>query len=267
LAARLIAGALVISLLAGCGGTSRRTVVGRYIQSVNAIEAKLAGPLLAVSKADRDFTHRHPNVASVLTRLRRGRADLHRLAGRLAALPAPPEALKLQSLLDQLLGREQELIGEVEQMAMFIPAFGKALAQLAPADAVLKRTLAKKAATPTAKAAALDRFRARIAVVEAQLRDLRPPPASRPTWAAQIETLERVTPTVEALAAALRAKDASALPKLVHEFDLAAAGNQTRAAQRAQIAAVVSYNHRIKQLDTLGMLIAREEAHLQRTVP
>jgi hypothetical protein len=264
---RISAVAIAVSLLAaaGCGGTSRRTVVAHYIDGVNAIEAKLARPLLTISEADRDFAHPHPDVSSVLLRLRRSKARIHVLAGRLAALPPPPEARRLRRLLVELLDREQSLVGEVEKMAVFIPAFNRTLAPLGTANTELKRDLARKT-SPDVKARALDRFRARVVSVEEALRKLHPPPSSEPAWSQQMAALERAKAAVEALSFALRHKEASVIPRLVHAFDVAAASNKTISAQRAEIAAVAAYDERIKSLDGLGTTIAREETRLERTV-
>jgi hypothetical protein len=263
---RLTAVAIAVALLAaGCGGTSRRAVVGRYIDSVNAVDAKLAEPLRTISLADHDFAQRHSDTSSVLVRLRSSEARIHVLARRLATVPAPPEARTLRRLLLELLGHEQSLVGEVEKMAVFIPAFNRALAPLAAADAQLRPTLARKT-TPAMKAAALARFRSRVGAAEARVRTLRPPPSSTPTWSQQLATLERVGTAAGALETALLAKQASAIPKLVHEFDVAASSSQALPAQRAEIAAIVAYDKRIKSLDGLGTRIAREEARLERTV-
>jgi hypothetical protein len=264
---RLTAVAIAASFLAaGCGGgPSRRTVVARYIDSVNSVEAKLATPLLEVSKANRDFAKGHATPAALITRLDRSQRTIHRLTRQLAALETPPEARRLRSLLLQLIDRENELVGEVEQLARFVPRYRKALKPLAPADSELKRALAAKTG-PAVKAAALETFAGRAAAVETELRALDPPPASRPTWSQQVATVDQVGSVARALGAALRAKRAKAIPGLVHQFDLAAAGAGSQAAQRASIAAITAYNLRIKRLNDLGARIGREEARLSRTL-
>src|SRR5262249_40371540 len=138
---RLTSAALALSLLAAaCGGSNRREALNRYITEVNRIEDKLARPLLEVSKANRDFARRHGSVASVLARLRRSDRTIRRLDRRLAAIPAPREARHLRALLLELDARERGLVREVEQLAVFLPKFGRALAPLAPASSDLKRS-------------------------------------------------------------------------------------------------------------------------------
>jgi len=262
-----MAAAIAVSLLgAGCGGgSSRRNAVAHYIDDVNAIELKLARPLLEVSRANRSFARPHANTQSVLERLRSADTRIGVLSRRLAALPAPVEARRLRRLLLELLGRERSMIGEVEQMAVFVPAFSRTLQPLAPANATLKSELSRKT-SPAKKAAALDAFHSSVSSVLARLRTLRPPPSSRAAWSQEIQTLERTDAAVAALAGALRAKNGKAIPKLVHDFNVAAASNQTTDAQLAVIAAVKAYDLRIKSLNGLGSRISREEARLRRTV-
>jgi hypothetical protein len=258
----LIAVALATSILAtGCGGSGRGNDLSRYITQVNVIEQSLARPLLAISKANRDFARGREGKTSVVTRLRRSERTLHKLDLRLASVPAPPEARHLRALLVELGMREESLAGEVVALAIFLPKFEKALTPLAPASAQLKRALAAKVALRE-KIAALEDYAARLQTATARLRPLRPPPSSRPAWSQQIATLGRVRASARALADGLRKKRAKAIPKLLHAFDVAAVGNQSLAAQRARIGAVVAYNRRIKGLNRLNVTIAREQTRL-----
>src|SRR5262249_51340170 len=160
-----------------------------------------------------------------------------------AALPAPREARRLRALLVQLGAREQALVGEVEALVIFLPQFEHALAPLAPASTALKRSLSGKS-TLAAQIAALDRYVPRIAGAVDRLRPLRPPPSSRPAWSQQIETLGQIRTSAAALADALRKNRAKEIPKLLHDFDVAAVTNQGTRAQHARIAAIVAYNVR-----------------------
>jgi hypothetical protein len=233
---------------------------------VDAIEQRLQKPLLDVSKANRDFSKKGTGSPAARRELVRAEATIQRLARRLEAVKAPPDATHLRALLLAFVAREEAIGAEVVQLATFIPAFGAALAPLVPASAAVKRVLAAKTANATAKAAALDRYGAALGPIVEKLRALRPPPASRPVWAQQTATLEKVRAAEGALADALRRNQSAAIPGLLHRLSEAAAGNQTLAAQRAQIAAVVAYNARVKSLNTLGSRISDEEARLQRSL-
>src|SRR5437870_3894935 len=117
-----VAVALVV-LLAGCGGPSRRHQVSVYLTQVNVIQTKLAPPLLAVSKANQEFSKPHAKPADVERKLRRAAARIDVLRRRLSRLSAPVGARKLKSMLVDLAGREAELAREVAQLAVFLPQF------------------------------------------------------------------------------------------------------------------------------------------------
>jgi hypothetical protein len=270
--ARLVAlgvGALALCCLAAaCGGksTARRDAVATYILRVDAIEQRLAKPLLDVSKANRDFAKGRGTSPAARRELVRAQATIARLRRQLRGVKPPPDAVKIHALVLQFVGREQELAGEVVQLATFIPAFTGALTLLTVPNADLKRALAQKKATLPARAAALDRYRAQLEPVLAKLRRLHPPPSSRPVWAQQVGTLEGVQAAVTALAGALAAKRYAAIPRLLHRLNVAAVANQSLTAQHAQIAAVKAYNARIGALNALGSRISDEEARLQRAL-
>ena len=263
-----LAAAAICCLAAACGGksTARRDAVATYVVRVDAIEQHLQKPLLDVSKANRDFAGKKSGSPAARRELVRAQATIQRLERRLRAVPAPPDAAHLRALLLAFVARESAIAGEVAQLADFIPAYDAALAPLAPAGVAVKAVLASKKATIADKAAALDRYGAALAPVIATLRTLRPPPASRPVWSQQIATLVSVRAAETALADALRANRNAAVPKLLQRLSEAAAGNQSLSAQRAQIAAVVAYNGRVKSLNGLGSRISDEEARLQRSL-
>ena len=271
--ARLVAlgvGALALCCLAAaCGGgksTARRDAVATYILRVDAIEQRLAKPLLDVSKANRDFAKGRGASPVARRELVRAQATIARLQRQLRGVKPPPDAAKLHALVLRFVGRESELAGEVVQLAAFIPAFTGTLTLLAAPNADLKQVLSRKKATLPERAAALDRYRAQLEPVLAKLRRLSPPPSSRPVWAQQIGTLEGVQAAVTALADALAGKRYAAIPRLLHRLNVAAVANQTVAAQKAQIAAVKGYNARIGALNALGSRISDETARLQRTL-
>jgi hypothetical protein len=261
-----LAALAICCLAAACGGksTARRDAIATYIVRVDAIEQHLQKSLLDVSKANRDFAGKHTSSPAARRELIRAQATIRQLERRFAAVPAPADAAHLRALLLAFVAREQEIADEVVQLATFIPKFEAALTQLTPASVTVRTVLADKKATLADKAAALDRYGAALGPIVTKLAALHPPPASRPVWARQVSTLRQVRVAEAALADALRHNRSAAVPELLHRLSVAAAGNQTVAAQQAQIAAVVAYNARVKSLNTLGSRISDEEARLQR---
>ena len=67
-----------------------------------------------------------------------------------------------------------------------------------------------------------------------------------------------------ALAQAIRANDATAIPHLLEQFDAAAVSNQSIAAQKREISAVAAYNARIRTIVRLVQRVERERVALQK---
>lgn len=254
-------------LAAGCGGNSgQRKAIAGYITAADAIQVKLAKPLLAVTKADGAFAKGKAQPGDVQRRLSAAGVQMRGLRGQLAALtPPPPPARKLHTLLLRLVDREVSLTDEVGQMAGFFPRFAAALAPVAPASKTLQHVLAGKGTT-AAKAAALERYSATLAGVLVQLRPLKPPPVSAPVYRTQLTTIANVRASADALALAVRQTRSNDVRRLLHEFDLASVGNQSVAAQTAQIEAVRAYNARVRSVATLTAQIAKERTRLQKSL-
>jgi len=262
-----LAAAAICCLAASCGGgksTARRDAVATYILRVDAIEQRLAKPILDVSKANRDFAGKRAATTASRRELVQAEATIRRLGRRLQAVHPPPDAAHLHALLLAFVGREEQIASEVATLAAFIPAFDAALKPILPAGTALRQVLARTNAGAAEKAAALDRYDAALEPVIARLQALRPPPASRPVWSGQIATLQGVRSAVAALAAGLRANKATAIPALLHRLSEAAVANRSVAAQKAQIAAVKAYDAKVKSLNALGSRISDEEARLQK---
>jgi outer membrane murein-binding lipoprotein Lpp len=267
---RLAPVAAVLLLVAGCGGNSQRDQVASYLRQVTAAEVKLARPLQQVSNANQAFAKggAHSNAGPKLAHARR---TLMQLRGRLAAIPAPKVANHLRALLLELLDREIGLTDELRALSIFLPRFDADLHPLQAADLALKRELGQKAsgkaaskALDTAKAQALDTYAATIGGVVARLRTLDPPGVWKPVYTSQLAALVQLEHTAVPLAAAINGGHAAAVPRLLRRFDAAAVADQSLADQRAQIAAVKTYNRRVKSVATIASAIAKERNRLQR---
>lgn len=257
----LASGTVAAAALAGCGGHGDRKQVAAYIQRVDAVETRLAVPLRQITLANRDFAGKHPNLPKIRRNLARARVRVSAAERQLRAMDPPPRAKRLQSLLVRLVARENELAGEIESLATFVPAFARAVTPLTPASTDLRTALAAK--TPdVAKVVALRAYAARLGTVVERLEQLRAPPATKPTLVAQATTLEHVRSAAVALADALEAKQTAKVPALLHRLDVASVGNRTLVAQRAEIAAIKAYNARIRSLTALATAIGKERLRL-----
>lgn len=268
--ARFVTVAL-IALLASACGTGTHTKIAHYIASVQREEQLTAGPLQEVSTANRDFA-KAKNSARFDSKLATSERTLRDLRARLAAIEAPAEAARLRALVLQLVDREIRLAHEVRQLAAFMPRYQAALLPVQQASTTLQAKLAATAkgtaavnALDAEKADQLIRYAATLDGVRQALRPLRPPPVWQPTYAQQVSSLTSLRSSAVALADAIRAKDAAAIPKLLHDFDAAAVSSQSLTAQKRAIGAVNAYDARIGALSRLAHAVERERNRLEQT--
>lgn len=250
-----------------------------------AIERALAAPLRTVSDVSvKAASAQRPTkgadggahiqaqaqVASEQQRLSVALAQLLAQAGHLRALPAPPAAAHLRSMLLSLTGAEIELTRQVSELIAFVPSFSAAIAPLGSQLKALERALSANGARGTAavtasyraKAGALGRFQRAADSVVAALSPLHPPAASRPAYLAQLASLRGMAASAGRLAAALRRSAPGDLRPLLIDFDRAAIHPRALSVQRAQVAAVRAYDAAVARLSSLSSRIATERYRL-----
>jgi hypothetical protein len=262
--------ALVAVATACGGGQSAHEQVATYLQTVNTTENKLAAPLKQVTKANQAFAKSQSSPAAQ-AQLLHAQKTMTTLERRLAAIKPPADARHLQALLLELVHREISLTQELYSLSTFVPRFEAALQPLPKAGTQLKDVLQRTAKGNAAvkrvdaeKAAELRSYVTTVDGVAAQLRTLHPPAVWRPTYENQLASLARLHVTGTALADAISANRAAAVPPLLQRFDAAAISDQSVAAQKQQIAAVQGYNRRVRSLTDLARSIDRERNRLQR---
>jgi hypothetical protein len=272
-------------LLAGCGGhsSSQRPALASYINQVNAIEKQLQQPFQAVTDAGSQFASSNSagkgkgrQSASALERkLQHALAQIRADGRHLAQIPPPPVAVHLHTLLIQLVHGEAGMTTELARLIYFLPRFSSILSSLTPATGKLQAALrvtqplgfgaAGVTAELAVKAKALHTYEQTLFVTIKRLRRLAPPALSQPQFVTQIKTLERMQASAGKLANGL-AGGGSNVPALLGAFDRAAAGNQTVAAQRAQIAAIKAYDAKAATLDKLAKAVELERIRLDRNL-
>jgi hypothetical protein len=210
------------------------------------------------------------NEASLRSALRR----MGGLRSELAALPAPAAAAHLRALVLELADHQLALTRDVARLVVFLPSFNDEIAPLAAATRTLQLVLSQSGSVSAAalpavyarRAAALRSFASRVTAIEGRVRRLRPPPVSVPAYRAQLASLGGMRQAARALAGALQSQQSARVTPLLVAFDRAATINQTTAAQRAQIAAVASYNLQVRGLTKLVDQIDQERYRLDSTV-
>jgi hypothetical protein len=283
-----VAAAVIVTVAKTPGPSSEHKATARYIEQVDAIQQHLRVELTKATQAYRDFAHGNTNTSGVAN-LARAERTMQTLERNLQAVSAPAVAARLKKLLTTLAIAEVALAHEVRQLAAFSPRFtlliraandagkqlGRSLAavspptahtihgtkkQVAKARAVFKTEAAKAAAT---QADAVDAYDAKIAIVWAKLRKLRPPDVMGPAYRTQLVTLARTRKVGSELAGALRKPDRSGGAVVGRRFSIAARGATTVAAQQAQISAVKAYNRRVRAIGSLQASIQSELVHVQ----
>jgi uncharacterized coiled-coil protein SlyX len=245
------------------------------VKRVNTIESQLAAPLKAVTAAGAHLAASTTTVnrvqqASLLHAVRQMAA----LRVRLRAIPAPAAASRLRILVLLLASGEIEMTNELSRLFAFLPRYGDTLRKLAPATAQLRTALAGKGSGTTsagasavidAKARALTKYQARLAVLARTLNRLSPPAVARPQYETELHALGGMEASAGALAGALRSAS-DKVPALLSAFDRAAVATESVPAQRAEIAAVKSYDARVAKLNTLAEQVAEQRSKLNQTL-
>ena len=281
----VLAGALVaLAPLAGCGSSqhSDRPAVARYIRRVDALEAKLKAPLTTVSKAGSQLAT-SPGKATLLGNLAQASSrqqldtaltQIRTIERQLTALPYPPAAGHLRTLVLQLTAGEADLTHQLRLLAVFLPRFSAVLTPLGPAALSLERVLAQRSAYGTAavlalykaKAAALRHFQATTVRLVGRLDRLAPPRVSAAEYRAELVSLRGMGTAAGRLATALGGGTPGNVQPLLIAFDRAAAATHTPAVARAQIKAIKAYDAATSRLSGLSQAIASERLRLSNTL-
>jgi hypothetical protein len=258
-------------LTTGCGqANGPRTALAQYIARVDGVELALRAPIKDITLAGKQFANEQtsgqnsPRSQARERSLLAAEKRIATLRAKLAQITAPAEADHLRTRLLALIDSQVSLTRETAKMVIFIPRYGKDLTPLIPAMRRLEPELA--ASTLAARAAALRRFASILEAILAQLRGLKPPAVSLSGYRSQVLALRGMSGDARRLAGALESRQTAGVQAILQAFDSAAASNQSRAAQEAQIAAVRSYEAQVAQLTRLSQSITTERQRLSDTV-
>lgn len=292
----IVATALVIAVVLGAtrvfgGAPSPRRDVSRYITSVDDIQQRMRPQFAALQLAYRDFSVQQTTpVAS--RRLGVAERTLRALGRRLAAIPAPADALRLRTLLLELVRDEVSIAHELHTFAGFLPRFRAVVAAVATASAKLGRAFSAAAppkphtvnGTPAqiaaakaayaaeatraadAQAAALAAYDRTLEGAVRRLRGLDPPAVLAPAYRSELGTLEATATAGGRLAAELRKQNRSRVPELSLALTRATRLSSTVSAQRFEIAAIRTYDARVRGIRRLDVRIQKTVASLQRSL-
>jgi hypothetical protein len=244
---------------------------------VNKLESKLATPLKAVTIAGAKLSKSTAVVNRVQeTALHRAVHSMQSLRASLSSISSPAAARPLRILVLLLASGEIDMTNELSRLFAFLPRYGSSLQTLTPATSALRKELASKGsgagagaagakAVLDAKARALTRYRTRLVALERSLRRLVPPQVARPQYEIELHALSGMETSAAALARALQAASPD-VAKLLAAFDRAAVATESLSAQKAEIAAVKSYDARVAKLNSLAAQVAEERLKLEDTL-
>jgi hypothetical protein len=267
----------LVLLAAGCGSSnphSSRPAVAAYINRVNAIERQLAAPLKAVTVAGSKLSESTAAVNQVqVASLGGATSRIVALRDRLAAIPVPTVARQLRILVLLLAGGEIDMTNELSGMFTFLPRYANALRQLTPVTAELRTALSGRVATSGSaaqagldrKAQALARYRTQVTALRRVIARITPPPVAVPQWDTELRAMSAMETSAGALAHGLRSDSPDVASQLA-AFNRAAVATESLAAQRAQRAAIRSYDGRVAKLNTLAGQVAAARLKLQETL-
>lgn len=273
--------------------SAQRVAVSRYVTQVDAVEQRMTYALSKVASVYREFTSSRslsPATARGLSQAERTLVSLH---ARLAQVDAPPQARHLRVLIVRLVDQEMQITHEVDGLVHFAPAFRSAVSALQAAATVLSHRLSAAQApkprslrgTPAqikkaqaaytaaanvaaaAQADAVVSYDDALGVVIRRLRQLSPPAVFAPAYHAQLVALEDTVTAGTRLAAELRNPKRTRVAELSRAFTVATRRAQSTSAQRAEIAAVVAYNRRVKAVGQTAAAVRNELSRLQRALP
>ena len=278
----------VASAVAGHSTSAKDDPVAGYVGAVDALQQRLRVPLTQVQSAYARYarTGKSPTVAELAGTER----TLKLVDRRLAALPAPPAAARLRTLLLDLLRRETSLAAELDGLARFTPRFHavaltaeranstlvQKVARVAtPKPRAVRGTLAQIAkakaafaeadtAAAAAQADALDGYGRTLGRLVTRLRALRPPPLMAPAYRAELRTLRATQAAGAALAHELRKRNRTRVPALSRRLAEAARLSASVPAQRSEVAAVKAYDARVRAVSADLSRISAEVSRLQR---
>jgi hypothetical protein len=249
--------------------------VARYVSRVNRVESALSRPLATVTRVSVKVSSRRSTLAAAGLavadqQLTQALDQIKAQEERLDALPAPASAARLRMLLLKLGTEEADLTTQLKLLIAFLPRFNMVVTPLGPALTRLERTLSVRqapgaaavSAVYAAKAKALRRFQATTAVIIARLRLLTPPDVSKPAYRAQLSSLRGMGASAGRLADAIASGAPGNVRPLLVDFDRAALATRTLSVQKAQIAAIRSYDAQTRRLSTLSEDVARERLRL-----
>jgi len=259
---KLAAVGVAALVFAGCGGSSDRDEVSRFVKDANRVQERSAPSFQRANRAYVSFSKGNLGPQNAQVQLAAAERAMRRTRDDLAALQAPPPAKELQRRLVALYDADAAFAHESTLLAKFVPASTTALKPLAATGRRLQRDL-RAAKAPKAQIAALRRYRTGIGRVLTQLRPLHPPPLLLERHHAEVRRLTRVRLLAGRLVDALQAHDSQRVASLLLRFRKLNTQNSNGGLPAD---AITAYNRRYAGVRDALAAVERERTRLERTL-
>ena len=264
MARRLAAAAFAIVLLgAGCGGgAGRADKVTTYIENVNAVQTGLQFRIAAVGRAYRAL-RTGTKLEKLSPDLDRSVKTIATLERRLDALDPPPEAVKLDATVREVVHQDWEIAREFALLAHYTPAVAPVLNRASAAGTRLRSALGATK-RPGPQADALDAYAASLDSAARDLAKLEPPEVASAEHRIEIERFRRTAGSARAVADALRRGKGQS--SAIRHLQLAFASGSSIRAQKERIADIKAFNRRIVHARALAAKAQRQRNQLERAL-
>ncbi|MCW2999093.1 MAG: hypothetical protein JWN65_2642 [Solirubrobacterales bacterium] len=258
---RVLAAAVLATLVAGCGSKSAPDPIDAYVVAANAVQSTAAPRFAAANDAYRQFAKGTLKGTKAAFALRQAELQIEAARQRLAQLHPPPAARRLHALLLRTYELNVLLAAETRQMAAYTP---RAQLELRRVDAIRKALQRKlsSAGGPGQQVSALRSYAAAIARAQDRLSRANPPPVLVAGREAQLQLLGRSRPAALALARAIERRDSPAVSRLMVRFK--ASGTPIRGTAALTRGALAAYRQRVTEIDRSGSRAQTELARLLR---
>lgn len=248
--------------LAGCGGTSKREEVDRFVKSANDVQARSSASFDRANRTYVSFSKGELGAARAKAELSAAERAMRRTRDDIDALDAPADAKRLKQLLVSLYDADAAFAHESTLLATFVPASSEALKPLVPIGRRLSRGL-RKAKTAPAQIRALQDYSDGVGGVIQDLEPLQPPPLLIQRHHAEIVHLKKVRSLARRMISALRRRDSQRVARLLLRFRKLNAQGSGGALPKD---AIKAYNRRYLSVRHSLQAVQRERARLERTL-
>jgi hypothetical protein len=235
--------------------------VAAYIDEVNAAQQEFSVRYGSIDRTFREFRISSDAGEQDLPKLEEAAQTLTEVRLRVERIDAPEQAQALRSRLVAYFRQQEAVANELVDVVAYLPKLRRAEAPLTAGSRRLRAALASSPSTE-AQGEAVKRYASELRAVANSLDDVAAPPLLEPSRHAYVSQLRAYASSSEALQRGIRDRDQAAVDRAVRRMQLAA--EAPPGTFRAQRAAIIAYNERVKRINALGLALERERQRLER---